>query len=706
MASEKLASKGQAWFCTTGLPSDIVIEVEGMSFHLHKFPLLSRSGRLHRLISQQEANPKPTSSSHPPTQTRKENPHQTPDQEYFSELEEEEEDENEEDEEEEACVLSLPDLPGGSEAFELAAKFCYGVKIELSASNVAPLRCSAEYLEMTEEFSESNLIAKTETFLNQRVLKRLTDSVKALKSCETLIPVAENLNIVQKCIDSIAMNASSDPSLFGWPVTEQNGAILQGITSPRGAILWNGIETGLRPRNPIKPDWWFEEVTVLSLPFYKRLISAMKTRGLSSETLEGSLICYAKKFIPGLQRRNRASYSQSSTSSGSIASELEQRELLEEVVSHLPTQNGPIYTNTNANMDTNTKFLFGLLRTANILNTSEFCRATIEKRIGMKLHQASLDDLLLPSYSYLIETLYDIECVARILGYFLEGRRNIRSSTAGEREEEDEEGDGDGEEEEEFEGSPARNPLILVGKLIDGYLAEVASDANLRPEKFYDLAIALPDQARVFDDGLYRAVDVYLKAHPLISEEEREKICSVMDCQKLTLEACTHAAQNERLPLRIVVQVLFFEQLQLRHVIAGNLLSYGQPAGNLIFPSQPAGNLEFPAPDSGQAWRAALRENQVLRLDMDSMSARVKELERECSTMRKAIEMIGKFAGEKKGNSGPKLSAKVDGKNGAWGSLTKKFGCKFKTQVCDSHEGTVIEAKGRHARTSTSTSLS
>ena len=46
-----------------------------------------------------------------------------------------------------------------------------------------------------------------------------------------------------------------------------------------------------------------------------------------------------------------------------------------------------------------------------------------------------------------------------------------------------------------------------------------------------------------------------------------------MDCQKLTLEACTHAAQNERLPLRAVVQVLFFEQLQLRHAIAGTLIA-------------------------------------------------------------------------------------------------------------------------------------
>jgi len=42
-----------------------------------------------------------------------------------------------------------------------------------------------------------------------------------------------------------------------------------------------------------------------------------------------------------------------------------------------------------------------------------------------------------------------------------------------------------------------------------------------------------------------------------------------MNCQKLSLEACTHAAQNERLPLRVVVQVLFFEQLRLRTTVAG-----------------------------------------------------------------------------------------------------------------------------------------
>ncbi|KAL6956825.1 hypothetical protein U1Q18_041217 [Sarracenia purpurea var. burkii] len=53
--------------------------------------------------------------------------------------------------------------------------------------------------------------------------------------------------------------------------------------------------------------------------------------------------------------------------------------------------------------------------------------------------------------------------------------------------------------------------LMIVGKLIDGYLLETASDAYLKPKKFYQLAVALPDYAGIFDHGLYRSVDVYHK---------------------------------------------------------------------------------------------------------------------------------------------------------------------------------------------------
>lgn len=173
-----------------------------------------------------------------------------------------------------------------------------------------------------------------------------------------------------------------------------------------------------------------------------------------------------------------------------------------------------------------------------------------------------------------------------------------------------------------------------------------------------------------------------------------------MDSQKLTLEACTHAAQNERLPLRAVVQVLFFEQLQLRHAIAGTLLAAetaplesGRPSALSQLREEQegteveeeseennAGVLVAAATEESGTWRTAVRENQVLRLDMDSMRTRVHQLERECSTMKRVIEKI-----EKTGPAGWKAS------------LTRKFGCKFKTQVCDSHEPTVVDArKGRH----------
>jgi len=175
-----------------------------------------------------------------------------------------------------------------------------------------------------------------------------------------------------------------------------------------------------------------------------------------------------------------------------------------------------------------------------------------------------------------------------------------------------------------------------------------------------------------------------------MTEEERERISGAMDCQKLTLEACTHAAQNERLPLRAVVQVLFFEQLQLRHAIAGTLLSADAIGVESPQPSAHGGGgsdeevreRAVAAEENRSTWKEAVRENQVLRLDMDSMRTRVHELERECSTMKKVIEKIG---------------VPQNGKTSWTNSFTRKFGCKFKTQVCDSHESTVVEArKGRH----------
>lgn len=639
MAAEKSGmstpSKGQAWFCTTGLPSDVVVEVDEMTFHLHKFPLMSKSKKLHDLIKEQETKKIPKQRQ----DTKNDDVDSSNDDEELLE-------------EEDQCHVSLSHFPGGSETFELAAKFCYGVKMDLTAAKVAPLRCAGEVLEMTEEYSEDNLISKTERFFTNSVLKNIKDSVKALKSCENLSPLAENLGIVERCVDAISSKASLyDPTLFGWPV---NDVVI--ASSPAGDSRKKNT-----PSSKVK-DAWVEELAQLSSEFFNRVISSMREKEINPDIIENCLIHYAKQCFPGISRSNRK------PSSSMMASEAEQRQLLETIISNLPPEK-------SSRSQAVTRFLFGLLRTANILNASDACKSALERKIGAQLEQATLDDLLIPSYSYLTETLYDVDCVERILGHFLAMY-----------------------EEREFEGScdqtleSLRSPAImLVGKLIDGYLSEIASDANLKPDKFIELALSLPERARLYDDGVYRAVDVYLKAHPWLSEIDREKISGVMDCQKLTLEACTHAAQNERLPLRAVVQVLFFEQLQLRHAIAGTLLTADIAPSESAHPSihdeDDENESESRAVVAGReksnssTWREAVKENQVLRLDMDSMRTRVHELERECSTMKKVIQKIDKV-----------------GESQNWrNSITRKFGCKFKTQVCDSHESTVVETrKGRH----------
>ncbi|GLT39072.1 hypothetical protein SLA2020_132800 [Shorea laevis] len=653
MAAIAERPKGQqAWFCTTGLPSDIIIQVDDMNFHLHKFPLMSKSRKLHQMITEREAR------TTMPSATRRQS------QEGQHEIEEEEEEEAEDND---LCQISLPDFLGGSGTFEMAARFCYGVKIDLSSSNVAPLRCAAEFLEMTEEYSEDNLISKTERFLSQSVFKSPKESLKALKSCEPVLPLAENLGIVQRCIDSVAFRASSaDPILFGWPVKGRTNEIRG---SSRQAPC-NEVENGVRRKNLARgrdaESCKFEDLAQLSLAMFKRLILDMKTRDVNPNIIESCLMHYAKKYIRGISRSRRQP-----SSVASVASKQEQRELLETIIANLPLEK-------SSRSSTSTRFLFGLLRTANILNASESCKAALEKKIGSQLEQATLDDLLIPSYSYLNETLYDVDCAERILSHFLDGLEE-RNATGIETEAGDDSNN---------LGSAA---LMLIGKLIDGYLSEIASDTNLKPGQFYNLAISLPDRARVYDDGLYRAIDVYLKAHPWLPESESEKICGVIDYQKFTLEACTHAAQNERLPLRAVIQVLFMEQLQLRCAVARTLLAAETTqteAGRLSAMRRENGEGEgeegpsLGAEGESSTRRAAVRENQVLRLDMVSMRTRVHQLERECSMMRKVIE---KF--EKGGTQG-----------GGWrGSLNKRLGCKFKTQVCDSQEPIVAEARrGRH----------
>ena len=174
--------------------------------------------------------------------------------------------------------------------------------------------------------------------------------------------------------------------------------------------------------------------------------------------------------------------------------EADQRSLLEELVELLPDQKGVTPSN----------FLLRLLRTAMIVHASPSCRENLEKRVGTQLDQASLQDLLIPNSGYSVETLYDIDCVQRILDHFMLVDRDDLTSNYIEH------------EGQMTESLHSLTPITMVANLIDSYLAEVASDVNLKLAKFQSLAAVVPEYARPIDDGIYRAIDIYLKVKAII----------------------------------------------------------------------------------------------------------------------------------------------------------------------------------------------
>jgi NPH3 family len=55
-----------------------------------------------------------------------------------------------------------------------------------------------------------------------------------------------------------------------------------------------------------------------------------------------------------------------------------------------------------------------------------------------------------------------------------------------------------------------------------------------------------------------------MQHHSSLSEQQKEKICQLIDIRRLSQEACRDVVRNEKLPLRVVVKVLFIELLHLK----------------------------------------------------------------------------------------------------------------------------------------------
>lgn len=113
------------------------------------------------------------------------------------------------------------------------------------------------------------------------------------------------------------------------------------------------------------------------------------------------------------------------------------------------------------------------------------------------------------------------------------------------------------------------------------------------------------------------------------------QLCSVIDYGKLSVDTCAHASQNERLPHRIILQVLYFEQLQLR-------LSLSHYLDALDIDSTAAANNVVGHILQRDGWISLIHENQALKVDMESLMSRVRNLEQEFVIIKQKIGRVNR----------------------------------------------------------------
>lgn len=486
----KLGSRPDTFYSSNGVRSissevrcDLIIQLNETRYLLHKFPLLSKCLKLQRLCSE----------SPDPSQLQ---------------------------------IIELPDFPGGSDAFELCAKFCYGITVTLSAYNIVAARCAAKHLQMTEDVEKGNLIHKLEVFFNSCILNGWKDCIVTLQTTKPFKLWSEELGITSRCIESLVSKVLSNPL---------KTSISHSHSSQKGDIEEVYATQG----------WWGDDLSELRMDIYWRTMAALKSGGKVPPNLIGdALKIYTSKWLPKISRNletgpglNGESYTSSSTS----------RLLLESIITLLPIERNAV----------SCSFLLKLLKAANILQASGSSRMELARRVAIQLDEAKVCDLMIPSVSNDSDTIYDIDIFLNILEQYMlqsQSQQTTRSLQLADN-------NGYCESQQSCRSSTALNgSMIKVAKLVDGYLQEIARDVNVPLSKFIALTETVPELARLNHDDLYRSIDIYLKSHPNLTKSERKDLCRTLDCKKLSLEACMHAAQNELLPLRVVVQVLFSEQ--------------------------------------------------------------------------------------------------------------------------------------------------
>ncbi|KAK6151157.1 hypothetical protein DH2020_016089 [Rehmannia glutinosa] len=469
-------------YVATELATDMVINVGDVKFYLHKFPLLSKSSHLQKLVA------------------------------------------NTSDETDE---IHINDIPGGP-----AATLCGGV-----SGNVRDLRERKSHI-------QDRRLSHFQHFRSWK------DSIIVLQTTKSLLPWSEELKIVSHCLDSIASKASVDPSKVDWSYTYNR----KKLPSENGHDpLLNGVKKQLT----VPKDWWVEDLCELQINLYKRAITTIQAKGrISSDVIGESLKAYISRRLPGFSK---------GTIQGGDPQKY--RYLVDTITWLLPTEENSVPCS----------FLLKLLQASYLLECEEMGRKKLMQKIAEQLGDATLNDLLIRSPNGEI-ALYNIGIVQNLVEQFVTQECSTQTDCADYS-----------EFQEMYKGFTSDASKSKVAKLVDGYLAEAARDSSLTLSRFLDLADMVSCFPRSTHDGIYRAIDMYLK----------------------------------RLPLRVVVQVLFFEQARAAAAVGGGSMADLPGSVRALLPGGSYGSSRSGTTNTDEDWDGDQTSSELKALRVELASLRL-----------------------------------------------------------------------------------
>ncbi|XP_078154723.1 phototropic-responsive NPH3 family protein [Carex rostrata] len=477
--------------------------------------------------------------------------------------------------------LQISGFPGGAEAFELISRFCYNNgRIPIAPSNISLLYCCALILEMTEEVSPCNLLTQTEYLMDGLCYWSWSDILASLKNCEQCFLLAESAGLVDRFISALFTKISANSEIPLLQLQTSSVTPLPSSSSSSSSPDTVGFRcSSSKTPDSMKPcsngEWWFDELTILAPPVIEKVMHLLGCYGSDNRNL--LLTRFLLHYLRAAMQRPCFEY------------KTEYAGLADTAVHGVVLMGRTAFS---------CRGLFWVLRVVSNFGLSRECRYKLERLMGLALDQATLDDLLVSGGTE-GTGVYDVNLVLRLVRVFV-------SSEEG--------------------GDAPSQRMKKVGRLIDKYLAEISPDQGLKVQKFLGLAESLPDGAREWYDGVYRALDIYLESHPNLSTEERTSLCRCLNYEKLTLEGCKELAKNRRIPPGVAVQALASQQAKLQ------IKTHTSPR-NRPDPSETP-RLTYQSRHEPTTPDEFVDEKEELRLNLYKMQNRVMELEKVCREMK------------------------------------------------------------------------